>query len=40
MAAALEAGVLMFNVESEEELEVLAAVAARLGADGRHRASA
>ena len=31
MQAALEAGVLMFNVESEEELEVLARVAAHLG---------
>jgi diaminopimelate decarboxylase len=30
MAAALQAGVLLFNVESEEELEVLAQVAARV----------
>jgi diaminopimelate decarboxylase len=31
MAAAMSAGVLMFNVESEEELEILAAVAADRG---------
>ena len=39
MRAGLEAGILMFNVESEEELDVLAQVAAATGPHGRRRDS-